>query len=214
MQRHYESLRLREALQRRVDYAKACKELAGLIKSVYASAPKGLQSIMFQDVLEAFRMLPEMDTSQQLSSSNLLLQSLEGVLPKQKRSLATSEYKQAAVAQRRYHKQQLEQNDSVHFPLDILISIFQFLDVHSLAMASLVSRSWNSAAQDDTLWRSHFLLVFENVYIDTLIFRRAGFDICGTCNIRGGNLNNVQTHQQGCWRNAFALALKESEELV
>ncbi|OMP12804.1 F-box protein [Corchorus olitorius] len=55
----YEKLSLRESLTRIYEYPIACKELSFILRGAYAKLPKNLQSLIFQDTLTAFRLLPE-----------------------------------------------------------------------------------------------------------------------------------------------------------
>ncbi|CAM6099777.1 unnamed protein product [Calypogeia fissa] len=49
----------------------------------------------------------------------------------------------------------------VHLSTDLLLQIFGFLDPRSLAISSAVCRIWNEAANDDGLWCTHFLSMFD-----------------------------------------------------
>ncbi|KAL8557326.1 hypothetical protein ACS0TY_004677 [Phlomoides rotata] len=149
----YQSLTLKESLSKPSKYIFACKELSFLLKNAYSKFPKNLQSIVFQDTLFAFSLLPQMETQSAISAANSLLQSAEFAFPKQKRALAVTEYKQAVVASKRKSKTNKEEQGFAQLPLDVLVSIFSFLDVQSLLSASAVSRSWNVVASDNHLWK-------------------------------------------------------------
>lgn len=56
----YEELEMLPSLNRRLRYAAACKELAFILRNAYSKSPKILQSLIFQDTLSAFRLLPEL----------------------------------------------------------------------------------------------------------------------------------------------------------
>ena len=43
----------------RNDYVEACKELQGVVKAVYLNTSKPLQALIFEDILHAFRTLPQ-----------------------------------------------------------------------------------------------------------------------------------------------------------
>lgn len=58
----YEKLGLAEALSRAHDYPSACHELGLILRLAYADLPKNLQSVVFQDTLSAFRLLPEWES--------------------------------------------------------------------------------------------------------------------------------------------------------
>lgn len=160
MLQRYEQLELRIALSRKCNYAEACKELAVILRGGYSKVPKNLQALLFQDTLAAFRLLSEVGSSQGISAANLLLQAAEASLPKQKKALAVTEFKHAAVALRRHSKVRQGETELVQLADDILIHIFGFLDVRSLVAAGLVCRSWNLSAKENTLWKAHYSLHF------------------------------------------------------
>ncbi|XP_026666249.1 F-box protein At5g52880 isoform X2 [Phoenix dactylifera] len=163
----YEELGLAEALSRPYDYPTACRELGLILRLAYAKLPKGLQSLVFRDTLSAFRRLPQVQTGYGISSANILLQAAEVVLPKQKKALAVSEFKHAAVAHKR-HSRAHEDGGSMQLPHDVLVHIFSFLDMRSLVTASSVCWAWNSAASDDTLWQLQYSLLFGEYDISRL----------------------------------------------
>eukprot|EP01018_Ginkgo_biloba_P000605 Gb_20612 [translate_table: standard] len=160
MLQRYEELELRVALSRKCDYREACKELAVILRGAYNKVPKNLQALMFQDTLAAFRLLHETYSSKDIAAANLLLQAAEASMPKQKKALAVTEYKHAAVALRRRSKIRQEEAGSTQLTSDALIHIFGFLDVRSLVVAGLVCRFWNLAARDNTLWQAQYSLHF------------------------------------------------------
>ncbi|CAL9008645.1 hypothetical protein Pyn_27733 [Prunus yedoensis var. nudiflora] len=55
----YQKLGLKESLPRIHRYPLACKELSLILRGAYKKIPKNLQSLIFQDTLTAFRLLPE-----------------------------------------------------------------------------------------------------------------------------------------------------------
>ncbi|CAN4085836.1 unnamed protein product [Withania somnifera] len=153
----YGELGLKESLNQLYRYPLACDELSLIIRNAYSKAPKYLQSLIFQDSLAAFRLLPEMQTQAAISAAHSLLHSMEAALPKQKKALAASEFKQAMVTHRRRRKVQPMLEGMCQLPQDVLVHIFGFLDLKSLVTASLVCRSWSVAASDHHLWQSiHF----------------------------------------------------------
>ncbi|PRQ60216.1 hypothetical protein RchiOBHm_Chr1g0378761 [Rosa chinensis] len=91
-------------------YPLVCKELSLILRGAYRKVPKNLQSLIFQDTLTAFRLLPEMKTRSAVSAAHLLLQSVEATLPKQKKNLAVTEYKNAMIAHKRRAKARQEEN--------------------------------------------------------------------------------------------------------
>nr|XP_010917001.1 F-box protein At5g52880 [Elaeis guineensis] len=155
----YEELGLAEALSRPYDYPTACRELGLILRLAYGKLSKGLQSIVFRDTLSAFRLLPQVQTGNGISSANILLQAAEVVLPKQKKALAVSEFKHAVVAHKRRSRAH-EDGGSMQLPHDVLVHIFSFLDMRSLVTASSVCWAWNSAASDGTLWQLQYSLLF------------------------------------------------------
>ncbi|VVB15718.1 unnamed protein product [Arabis nemorensis] len=158
----YQNLMVGEALSNNRLYPFACNELSSILTLCYPRLHKFIKALIFQDTLSAFRLLPLMNTSAAVSAANLLLKSVEAVLPKQKKNLAIVEFKQAKVALKRRSKSHEEDIDLPSLPQDILIHIISFLDVSSLVSSSQVSRSWNQATYDDSLWRSQFDLHFNH----------------------------------------------------
>uniref|UniRef100_A0A1D1Y8V1 F-box protein At5g52880 n=1 Tax=Anthurium amnicola TaxID=1678845 RepID=A0A1D1Y8V1_9ARAE len=184
----YRRLGLAEALGRAFDYAAACTELSFILRGAYPKLPKSLQSLVFQDTLAAFRLLPDVQTSSGTSAAYLLHQASEASLPKQKKAMAVSEFKHAVVAQKRRCKVREDDEGARQLPKDILIHIFSFLDLRSLVYAGLVCRLWNSAANDNTLWQLQYSLLFGNC--------------CTSCEsktqmAKSGRADNID------WRKAF-----------
>lgn len=50
---------IRESLLKTYRYPIACRELSFILREAFHQFPKNLQSIVFQDTLSAFRLLPE-----------------------------------------------------------------------------------------------------------------------------------------------------------
>ncbi|PON96941.1 F-box domain containing protein [Trema orientale] len=158
----YQKLGLRDSLQRIHRYPLACKELSLIIRGAYTKLPKNLQALILQDTLNAFRLLPGMQTRNAVSAAHLLLQSAEAALPKQKRNLAVTEFKQAMVAHKRRCKARQEEKGSAHLPQDILVHVFSFLDMLSLVSVAQVCWPWNLAAGDNQLWHAQYVTFFGN----------------------------------------------------
>lgn len=158
----YQKLGLRDSLPRIYQYPFVCKELSFILRGAYNKLPKNLQSLVFQDTLAAFRLLPQMQTQSAVSAANLLLQSAEAVLPKQKRTQAVTEFKHAKVACKRRSKARQEEEGLAHLPQDVLVHIFSFLDMQSLLSVGLACWSWNSAASDNCLWQLQYAICFGN----------------------------------------------------
>ncbi|XP_021274773.1 F-box protein At5g52880 [Herrania umbratica] len=156
----YQKLALRESLTRIYQYPIACKELSSILRGAYGKLPKNLQSLIFQDTLTAFRLLPEMQTSSANAAAQLLLKSAESALPKQKKSLVVTEFKQAKVAYIRCSRAHREETGSTQLPQDVLVHIFSLLDLQSLISVTLVCRSWSLAANDSHLWELQYTTVF------------------------------------------------------
>ncbi|XP_075647551.1 F-box protein At5g52880 isoform X2 [Castanea sativa] len=156
----YEELGMKESLHKMYQYPIACKELSFILRLAYNQLPKVLQSLVFQDTLTAFRLLPQMQTCTAASAAHLLYQSAEAALPKQKRNLAITEFKHAMVAHKRRQKACQEERGSAQLPLDVLVHIFSFLDVQSVVSVGLVCWSWNIAASDNHLWQLQYASVF------------------------------------------------------
>jgi len=98
-------------------------------------------------------------TGYALSAANALLQVVEVALPKQKKAQAVSEFKHSVIAYKRRARVQ-ENSGLPHIPQDVLVHIFTFLDMRSLVAAGLVCWSWNSAANDNNLWKINYSLFF------------------------------------------------------
>ncbi|KAL3342182.1 hypothetical protein AABB24_026287 [Solanum stoloniferum] len=160
MMERYQKLGLKESLNQPYRYPIACDELSLILRNAYSRIPKNLQSLIFQDSLAAFGLLPEMQTQAAISAAHGLLQSMEAALPKQKKALAASEFKQAMVAHRRRRKVQLVLEGRSQLPQDVLVHVFGFLDLKSLVTASSVCRSWSVAASDNHLWQSIHISFF------------------------------------------------------
>ncbi|KAK4837951.1 hypothetical protein QYF36_009774 [Acer negundo] len=160
--KRYQNLAINEALSRIYRYPIACKELSLILRRAYNKVPKNLQSLIFQDTLTAFRLLPGVKTCNAVSAAHLLLQSAEAALPKQKKNLAATEFKQAMVAHKRRCKARQEEEGSVQLPQDVLVHVFSFLDMQSLVSVGLVSWSCNLAASDSHLWQTHYAIFFGN----------------------------------------------------
>lgn len=156
----YQKLGLRESLHRIYRYPSACNELSFLLRGVYSKVPKNLQSLIFQDTLSAFRLLPQVQTESAVSAANRLLQCAEASFPKHKKMLAVTEFKQAKVAHKRRCKTRQEEEGSLYLPQDVLVHIFSFLDLQSLVAAGFVCWSWNMAAGDDHLWQTQYTMFF------------------------------------------------------
>ncbi|XP_007038875.2 PREDICTED: F-box protein At5g52880 isoform X1 [Theobroma cacao] len=156
----YQKLGLRESLTRIYQYPIACKELSSILRGAYGKLPKNLQALIFQDTLTAFRLLPEMQTRSANAAAQLLLQSAESALPKQKKSLVVTEFKQAKVAYIRRGRAHREETVSAQLPQDVLVHIFSLLDLQSLISVTLVCRSWSLAANDSHLWELQYTTVF------------------------------------------------------
>lgn len=151
----YQKLGLRETLTVSYRYPLACRELSVILRVAYSQSPKPLQSLLLQDTIAAFRLLPQMQTQNAVSAAKLLSESAMAALPKQKRVLAATEFKQAKVAYKRRAKIQLEGKELVQLPQDVLVHLFSLLDMQSLVSAGMVCRSWNVAANENSLWQLH-----------------------------------------------------------
>ncbi|XP_054810741.1 F-box protein At5g52880 isoform X2 [Prosopis cineraria] len=156
----YKKLRLPEFLPKIYSYPIACEELSSILRDAYDKLPKNLQAIIFQDILTAFSLLPEIQTQRAVSSAHLLVQSVEVALPKQKRDMAVKEFKHAIVAHKRRCKAKQGGKGSTQLPHDILMHIFSFLDMKSLVSVGLVCWSWNLAANENHLWELQYVMLY------------------------------------------------------
>ncbi|PHU23178.1 hypothetical protein BC332_08285 [Capsicum chinense] len=197
MVERYQKLGLKHSLNQPFRYPIACDELSIIIKNAYSKLPKNLQSLIFQDSLAAFRLLPQMQTQAAISAAQGLLHSMEAALPKQKKALAASEFKQAMVTHRRRRKVQLVLEGRSQLPQDVLVHVFGFLDLKSLVTASLVCRSWNVAGSDNHLWQCIHISFFgkssdnPNIIRLTYDVERISFTLA---NITAANVD---------WKDAF-----------
>ncbi|CAN6443931.1 unnamed protein product [Victoria cruziana] len=180
MLERYKGIGVGEGLSRGVDYPWTCKELSFILRDVFPNALKPLRELIFHDTLSAFRFLPQVQTSRGLSSASLLLQAAEAVLPKQKRALAVSEFKHAVVSYKRRSKHQNDEEGSLLLPLDVLVHIFTFLDIRSLATVGLVCQSWYSASNDDKLWKAQYSILFGD---PKRLHESNGLNRKGTCSL-------------------------------
>ncbi|XP_018454647.1 F-box protein At5g52880-like isoform X2 [Raphanus sativus] len=169
----YQNLMVGDGLSDHHLYSFACNELSSMIDLGYSRLPKDVRVFIFRDCLSAFRLLPDMNTSAAISAANLLLKSVESAFPKQKKNVALVQFKQAKVALKRRTKSHDEHIITPSLPQDILIHIFSLLDVSSLLSSSQVSRSWNLATHEGSLWRSLFDLHFSHEVMNDI---HPGFD--------------------------------------
>ncbi|KAF8114807.1 hypothetical protein N665_0033s0001 [Sinapis alba] len=169
----YQNLMVGDGLSDHRLYPFACNELSSMIDLGYSQFPKDLKAFIFRDSLSAFRLLPDLNRSAAVSAANLLLKSVESAFPKQKKNLAIVQFKQAKVALKRRTKSYVDHLETPSLPQDILVQIFSLLDVSSLLSSSHISRSWNLATHEGSLWRSLFDLHFSH---DVLNHVHPGFD--------------------------------------
>ncbi|CAN1158510.1 F-box protein At5g52880, partial [Linum perenne] len=161
----YRELRYEEALAKVHRYPIACKELSSILRVAYPKLPKNLHSVFFNDILTAFRLLPEMQTQSAVSAAHLLCQSAEAALPKQKKTLAVSEFRRAKVSHKRRGKTVSNEESTLisataELPEEILALIFGFLDTQSLASVGNVCRSWHVAVKNNLIWQAHYAKIF------------------------------------------------------
>ncbi|KGN49912.1 F-box protein At5g52880 isoform X1 [Cucumis sativus] len=156
----YHKLCLMDFLAKSYSYPLACKELSFLIRGAFIKLPKNLQSLIYEHIITAFHLLPEMQTSSAASAARLLARAVEAALPKQKRNSVIVEFKKAMVVHKRRTKAHQEEKGSCQLPQDVLLHIFRFIDVQSLVSAGLVCRSWNVAAEDEYLWQLQYTTFF------------------------------------------------------
>ncbi|KAG0518898.1 hypothetical protein BDA96_09G216700 [Sorghum bicolor] len=189
----YREMRIGAALSRPWDYPTACGELAALLRLGYADLPKAAQALVASDVLLAFRLLPDVQTGYAVSTANVLLQAVEVALPKQKKAQAVSEFKHSIIAHKR--RSRVQQNSgSPDIPQDILVHIFSFLDMHSLVAAGLVCWSWNSAANDNKLWKMNYSIFFGLSHLS-----------CNNIPVSGVHysMNSVSDYPSFSWKESF-----------
>ncbi|XP_019177826.1 PREDICTED: F-box protein At5g52880 [Ipomoea nil] len=210
----YRWLGLRDALNRHYHYSIVCNELSLILRNAYSRLSKNLQSLIFDDILLAFRLLPEMQTQASISAANALVQSVEATLPKQKRCIATKEFKHAIIAHKRRAKANCEEQGPIHLPQDVIAHMFQFLDIQTLLVAALVCRSWSQAASDNHLWQ----LIYTN-FFGTSPLNSSNDVECSRCtsaqNVQDICREETSTSTSVDWKNAFKRAYKDmSSKLV
>uniref|UniRef100_A0A0A9CW69 F-box domain-containing protein n=1 Tax=Arundo donax TaxID=35708 RepID=A0A0A9CW69_ARUDO len=196
----YRKMGIAAALARPWDYPTACGELAALLRLGYADLPKAAQALVAGDVLLAFRLLPDVQTGYAVSAANALLQAVEITLPKQKKAQAVSEFKHSVIAHKRRARVQ-QDSGSPHIPHDVLVHIFSFLDMHSLVAAGLVCWSWNSAANDNNLWKMNYFCFFGVCHVSC-----NSIPVSGVQNSNGlvqNSMDSVSTDPNFSWKESF-----------
>ncbi|TVU20512.1 hypothetical protein EJB05_36724 [Eragrostis curvula] len=197
----YREMGIAAALARPWDYPTACGELAALLRLGYAKLPKAAQALVAADVLLAFRLLPDVQTGYAVTAANSLLQAVEVALPRQKKAQAVSEFKHSVVAHKRRARVQQE-TGSPHIPQDVLVHIFTFLDMHSLVAAGLVCWSWNSAANDNNLWRMNYSQFFGACHVNGISIPVSG--VQNNCDLAVQNsMDSVSIDPNFCWKELF-----------
>ncbi|KAL7003523.1 hypothetical protein U1Q18_004677 [Sarracenia purpurea var. burkii] len=205
-QERYEKLGISESLSRIYQYPIACTELSFILRGAYSKLSKTLQSLIFQHTLTAFRLLPQMQTQKAVSAANLLIQSVEAVLPKQKKVLAVTEFRRAKIAHKRHSKDR-EEEGSAQLPQDVLVHIFSYLDLRSLLSAASVCWLWNSAASDNYLWHLQHVIYFGD---SNNCLKVSGFQRCRVFenDEHAGLGGEVDTGTGLDWRDTFMKAYK------
>uniref|UniRef100_A0A7N0V8V3 F-box domain-containing protein n=1 Tax=Kalanchoe fedtschenkoi TaxID=63787 RepID=A0A7N0V8V3_KALFE len=141
-------------------YSLACKDLSFILRHAYNKLPKTLQSQIFQHLILAFRLLPGMERKDAEAAANLLSQSAEAALPKQKKVQAVKHFKTAKVALKKRIKARHKDTGSANLPEDVLVHVFSFLDLRSLLHVAQVCWAWHSAAGDNHLWKQQYDVIF------------------------------------------------------
>ncbi|CAM8986204.1 unnamed protein product [Rhodiola kirilowii] len=187
--KRYRELGIEESLTIPCRYPLACKDLSFILRHAYKKFPKNLQSQIFLDVLLAFRLLPDMERKDTEAAANLLFQTVEAGLPKQKKVQAVTHFKNAKIALKRRSKTRHRYTGSAELPEDVLLHVFGFLDLRSLLHAAQVCCNeeitktlstkysykgnayhscywvWNSAASDNHIWKKQYDTIFGNAEI-------------------------------------------------
>ncbi|CAM8993420.1 unnamed protein product [Rhodiola kirilowii] len=163
--KRYRELGIEESLTIPCRYPLACKDLSFILRHAYKKFPKNLQSQIFLDVLLAFRLLPDMERKDTEAAANLLFQTVEAGLPKQKKVQAVTHFKNAKIALKRRSKTRHRDTGSAELPEDVLLHVFGFLDLRSLLHAAQVCWVWNSATSDNHIWKKQYDTIFGNAEI-------------------------------------------------
>lgn len=200
----YKELGLRDALSLSYRYPVTCKELALILRLGYSNFPKPLQSLLLQDTLAAFRLLPLMQTPSAVGAANLLMQSAAAVFSKRKGHLAATQLKQAKVAHKRLSKTQQDDQDPVELPNDVLLHLFSLLDMQSLASAGMVCWSWHAVANNNSVWKFRYMTHFgdSDSFLKTKGLDSASTSEDGQCTSSNGVGSNADLD----WRDAFKRA--------
>ncbi|CAM8995193.1 unnamed protein product [Rhodiola kirilowii] len=99
------------------------------------------------------------------AAANLLFQTVEAGLPKQKKVQAVTHFKNAKIALKRRSKTRHRDTGSAELPEDVLLHVFGFLDLRSLLHAAQVCWVWNSATSDNHIWKKQYDTIFGNAEI-------------------------------------------------
>uniref|UniRef100_A0A0R0ENH2 F-box domain-containing protein n=1 Tax=Glycine max TaxID=3847 RepID=A0A0R0ENH2_SOYBN len=173
-----------------VEYPIACRELSFILREAFHQFPKNLQSIVFQDTLSAFRLLPQhghVDTCNVqniehstgvVSVSNtdtdacripdtptIQTQSAVSAVHSLLQSVEAAlpkQKKNVAVTKFKHAMVVHKRRCSLQLPQDILAHIFSFLEMKSLVSMGLVCWSWNIAANDNHLWEKQYVALYGN----------------------------------------------------
>ncbi|KAJ9164244.1 hypothetical protein P3X46_023846 [Hevea brasiliensis] len=189
----YQKLAFKEALSRNHRYSVACKDLSLILREAYHKLPENLQSVVFQDTLAAFRLLPE-QTRSAVSAAHLLCKSAEAVLPKQRKILV--------LLNLNIQRLPIRASAATELPQDVLVHIFSFLDIHSLVADSLVS--WQFIKEIRASNRGYYVQCETIVWLDNM-------KCCnGDCELQSGNwqIMPVSTHQLS-YANSYFLQVVE-----
>ncbi|GBG64622.1 hypothetical protein CBR_g45678 [Chara braunii] len=226
----YGLLEIDRALRRRGDFARACHELALVLRTAYDLLSKSAQAAVFQDVLTAFQQLPQSGGSRQKAAAVVLLRAAQAVLPKQRKMTAVSEFRRTSLANHRTSKREKQSdnkhddNDSddsdadilemSHLPMDVVAHVLDYLDPPSLVAVSAVCRSFcELSASNEELWEAHFTALFGVEAAAEAIERvRRGHKEGGSGEERGGRMLDPGSRglpvvdRRAQWRRAFERA--------
>jgi len=139
-------------------------------------------------------------TGYALSAANALLQVVEVALPKQKKAQAVSEFKHSVIAYKRRARVQ-ENSGLPHIPQDVLVHIFTFLDMRSLVAAGLVCWSWNSAANDNNLWKINYSLFFGLCHLSCNSIPVSGLQ--KSCELVQSSIDSESIDPNFRWKESF-----------
>ena len=176
------------------DYVQAASELSHVVASCLKSkaTDKAASAAVYQDALLAARRVASLDTSAEIAAAGRLQRAARLAFPQAKYKTFESEYKKAAMAQKKRMKKQkvfevatTRETDSDYLlddehhpvniealPEDVLKLVLERLGPHDLARASCVNRTWRECAKEGAAWRVACLKTFGEQRCEATVTRQ------------------------------------------